>query len=313
MAKISTTVAVAMLEQGTEALKPIDQAVARLAELGFEALDINFCMQDKPGYILATPDWQAQVAKIRETAQYFGAELFQSHLPFVSGFAMGLNPSFRSPAYRDYFRECIRRGCLANAMLGIGWTVVHPLSFPELNYERKASLEENHRFYDPFVELSLKNGTGFAFENALPDLSRAQPTRYCQHYEELIELVDSYQDPRVGICWDTGHANQMKLEQGRAIRAMGERIRCLHLNDNHYGTRDEHLLPYMGQVDWDGVIQALAETGYSGTLNYETVAYAKSSAGEFQQALLVACLENARLLADRFAQVQESHGQTHRG
>ena len=285
-----------MLQPGSRQLQPIPQVMRMLREIGFEALDMNFCLQDFPGYSLSGDDWEARVAEIGEAAAELELELFQSHVPFVSGFAMSVNPRFREAGYEDYFRECIRRACAASGQLGIRWAVAHPLSFPELNFERRASLEGNRRFYDPYVELCLRNGTGFAFENALPDLNRSQPTRYCQHYEELMELVDSYADPMVGICWDTGHANQMKLDQRRAIAVMGIRIKCLHLNDNHYGTRDEHLLPFMGDVDWDGVVQALADIGYAGTLNYETVAYARSAGGAFQRKLVESCYENAVLL-----------------
>ena len=303
MRKISTTVGIMMLAAGQKQLRDISEIIPILRDIGFEALDMNFCMLDMPGYVLAGSGWQERVDKIGETAALQGMELYQSHVPFVSGFAMSLNPKFREPGYEAYFSECIRRACIANGRLGVSWTVAHPLSFPELNYERKASLEANRKFYDPFVELSLKNGTGFTFENALPNLERTQPVRYCQHYEELIELVDSYADPMVGICWDTGHANQMKLDQEKAILSMGSRIKCLHLNDNHYGARDEHLLPFMGEVNWDGVVRALVKTGYSGTLNYETVAYARSARGDFQRKLVEGCFENACLLREMFAKV----------
>lgn len=303
--KLSTTVGIAMLQPDIRQLQPIPRVMRMLKEIGFEALDINFCLQDFPGYILSGDGWEDRVAEIGEVAEALELEVFQSHLPFVSGFAMSLNPRFRETGYEDYFRECIRRACIASGQLRVRWAVAHPLSFPELNYERRASLEANRRFYDPYVELCIRKGTGFAFENALPDLNRNQPTRYCQHYEELMELVDSYADPMVGICWDTGHANQMKLNQRRAIEVMGGRIKCLHLNDNHYGTRDEHLLPFMGDVDWDGVVQALVDTGYAGTLNYETVAYAKSARGAFQRKLVEGCYENAVLLRQMFENAGE--------
>ena len=216
---------------------------------------------------------------------------------------MSLNPKFKEHGYREYFDECTRRACIANGMLGVTWTVAHPLNFPELNFERKASLEANREYYAPFVELCLKNGTGVAFENALPCLDRKQPVRYCQHYEELMELCDSFGEETVGICWDTGHANQMKLDQNRAIRVMGSRIKCLHLNDNHYGTRDEHLLPFMGDVDWNGVVRALVEIGYHGTLNYETVAVTRTADREHQEMLMRASADSAKLLRSMFERI----------
>ena len=300
--KLSTTVGILLANSDSNCLREIPEILELLREAGFEALDMSFCMQDMPNYILGGDDWERRVDQVGQTAARLGLELYQSHIPFVSGFSMMLNPKFRDPGYREYFDECTRRACIANGILGVKWTVAHPQSFPELNYERKASLDANREYYDPFVELCIKNGTGFTFENALPCLNRSQPVRYCQHYEELIELADSYRDPMVGLCWDTGHANQMKLDQGRAIRVMGSRIKVLHINDNHYGGRDEHLLPFMGNVDWDTVVQALVETGYEGTLNYETVALTRTARGPFQMELVKACAENARLLRQLFEQ-----------
>lgn len=302
--KLSISTASLLVARGQTAVRDTPEVMEQLCSCGFEAMDVSFCLHDRENYILGREDWQHQVERIGDTAARQGVELYQSHLPFVSKFAMSVNHKFRESGYREYFDECVRRACVANGMLGIKWSVAHPLSFPELNFERSASLEANRDYYAPFAELCIKNGTGIAFENAVPSLKRDQPVRYCQHYEELAELCDSYDDDQVGICWDTGHANQMKLDQGRAIRVLGGRIKCLHLNDNHYGTRDEHLLPYMGEVDWDAVIRALVETGYDGTLNYETVAVTRTASPEYQDHLMRATVDNGQLLRKQFEQIR---------
>ena len=294
-----------MVNSVSDRLREIPEILKLLKEIGFEALDMSFCMQDRPNYILAGDDWERRVHQVGETAAELGLELYQSHMPFVSGAAMALNPKFRDSSYREYFDQCMHRACIANGILGVKWTVGHPLSFPELNYERKASLDANREYYDSIVELCTKSGTGFVFENALPNLERKHPVRYCQHYDELIELVDSYNDPMVGICWDTGHANQMKLDQGRAIRAIGKLLKVLHINDNHYGTRDEHLLPFMGTVNWNAVIEALVDIGYQGTLNYETVVMTRHAYGDFQLELVRACCRNGMLLRELYEKTRQ--------
>ena len=43
----------------------------------------------------------------------------------------------------------------------------------------------------------------------------------------------------------------------------------LHLNDNVGGHIDAHLIPGFGTADWDGVMRALCDIGYSGTFNFE--------------------------------------------
>ena len=49
---------------------------------------------------------------------------------------------------------------------------------------------------------------------------------------------------------------------------IGKRLRALHINDNR-GEKDDHLLPYLGYVEWEPVLRALKEIGYAGDFTYE--------------------------------------------
>ena len=165
----------------------------------------------------------------------------------------------------------MERAYLACEMLGIKYVTAHPITFAERNCEDRYQQERNREYYDRFVEFGIRHGVGTAFENMTPYLKQQLPYKYCQSYEQLIELVDSYHDDRVAICWDTGHANFMKADQGIALRAIGRRLKSVHINDNKSeATRDEHLLPYMGNIDWTTVINALAEIGYEGNMTLES-------------------------------------------
>lgn len=86
--------------------------------------------------------------------------------------------------------------------------------------------------------------------------------------EELIELADSYNDPRVGVCWDIGHANRVYASQLRPIRLLGKRIIALHVDDNQ-GLADDHLLPFLGNIDWESIMPLWNEIGYKGDFVYE--------------------------------------------
>ena len=45
-------------------------------------------------------------------------------------------------------------------------------------------------------------------------------------------------------------------------------MHTLHVSDGN-GLKDRHAMPGNGSVDWDGVLTALWETGYSGPFLYE--------------------------------------------
>ena len=87
--------------------------------------------------------------------------------------------------------------------------------------------------------------------------------------DDLCELVDSFRDAEMAICWDFGHANLLATEQDKAIEIAGDRIRCTHVHNN-FGDSDGHLPPDTGNIEWSKVMPALARAGYQGALTLET-------------------------------------------
>jgi sugar phosphate isomerase/epimerase len=67
--------------------------------------------------------------------------------------------------------------------------------------------------------------------------------------EHLIEILDLGHLSRIGICLDLGHAH-MTVGIPAAIQTLGTRIASVHTHDNH-GTKDEHLWPGDGTIDWE--------------------------------------------------------------
>ena len=288
----STTIKICLKRYGTKRLTDYTEAVKRLYDTGYRVLDFSFTHQNHEDFILRGDDWQNKVDRVANAAAALGVTFSQSHVPFVKQSHLDGDPSFKLPGYEEYFFESMRRAYIASGMLGVKYAVSHPISFSEYNYEEMPTMERNHQLLDPYVELGIKNNVGTAFENQLPSLDRKYPTRYCTHYEQLIRFVDSYNDPMVAICWDTGHANMMKFDQVRALRAIGHRLKALHINDNHYGTRDEHLLPFLGEIDWYRLIPVLAEIGYDGDMTYESQKVGEAACGEMQKKFLSLTYEN---------------------
>lgn len=298
--KLSTTTGLCQKTGNSAELIDLNEVLRVLRAVGYEELDLSFCFQNRPEYILRGDDWEAKIDRLGETAAKLGIYFYQCHLPFVPGCSPYMCPDFKTPGYAEYFDEVTRRAYIACGKLDVKWAVAHPRTYPEFNYEIKATMEANHAWQDKFIELGIKNGTGTAVENMLPPLDRKFADRFCEHYDQLIDYVDSFNEPMVGICWDTGHANQMQFNQARALRAIGSRLKTLHINDNHYGHSDEHLLPYMGEVDWQGVIDALVEIGYAGNLNYETGKVTFNSWGDVQLDFVKMTYKNGLHLLDLY-------------
>ena len=61
------------------------------------------------------------------------------------------------------------------------------------------------------------------------------------------------------VCFDTGHAHMRGGVQS-AFRTLRERIAAIHVHDNH-GEKDEHLLPFEGDIDWAQTIRDFRSAG----------------------------------------------------
>ena len=117
-------------------------------------------------------------------------------------------------------------------------------------------------------------GISLALEVIPNDLST--PGSLVELLEEQLEL------PNAGICLDFGHAFLMG-DLVDAIETASGHLLVAHVHDNR-GTRDEHLVPFDGNIDWPHALMALRKIGYDGMLLFEV--------GNFGAARVV--LERAR-------------------
>jgi len=73
--------------------------------------------------------------------------------------------------------------------------------------------------------------------------------------EHLVAILEMGHLNSIGVCLDLGHAN-ITVGTLAAIAALGKRIASVHVHDNH-GTKDEHLWPGDGTIDWKATPKAL--------------------------------------------------------
>jgi sugar phosphate isomerase/epimerase len=105
----------------------------------------------------------------------------------------------------------------------------------------------------------------------------------------LAALLESEIDARhVGICLDFGHAHLMG-DVADAVETVAEHLIATHVHDNH-GRDDEHLVPYLGTIDWNLALVTMQKVGYDGTYMMELAGTGSSAA----------VLEEARRARQRF-------------
>ncbi|HSV31631.1 MAG TPA: sugar phosphate isomerase/epimerase [Atribacteraceae bacterium] len=98
---------------------------------------------------------------------------------------------------------------------------------------------------------------------AVEPLNRFE-TYFLNTAKDALELVEEVDSPAVGIHLDTFHMNIEEKSLSQAIKTAGEKLFHVHTCENDRGTPGE------GNIDWDGVFEALKDIGYSGSLVIES-------------------------------------------
>lgn len=207
-------------------------------------------------------------AAISRLAEWLGdtrLELHSMHAPIVDALRGGQWVGSYSIASAD---EARRRAALAEieAALAVAtrvpyrYLVVHvgmPVGeqLPPGDNQPAAAT----RSVEAIVEAASRVNVRVALEVIPNPLST--PGALVRLIEEQLEGLD------VGICLDIGHANLLG-DVGEAFEAVSGHLWTTHVHDNR-GTRDEHLVPYAGAIDWDLAMMVSQKVGYDGVLMFE--------------------------------------------
>ena len=228
------------------------------AEAGFKYISLNLSK------VLGKTEreWELAISDIERILSENKLSCIQSH-PYYYDLLLS------SEIVEEDKEFAIKQAIIATAKLGGEWCVIHPRSAINAGFSASRALEDNRRYLSEYLELATKCGTGIAVEN-LPVFHGIVPVMpfYSSNFEDLCELADSFNDEKMQICWDFGHANLMHFDQADAIRYLGSRIKCTHVHNN-FKSEDSHLPPESGNIPWDKVMPALYSTGFDGGLTLE--------------------------------------------
>ena len=244
---------------------PIEVSVKTCAEAGYKFLDADLSSNLYKDMPLTKNDWEGWTHNLRKLSDSLGVSFIQSHGHWSSGNTLDINGNCPDPEYDEY----IRRSIIASEILGVSWMVLHPVLWPDSDghADYRKSFRYSLDFFAKWGEFASSHNVGIAIENTYnsPDVMRN-----CVRAEELIELVDTLNDPMVKICIDTGHAHLAGLNVPAYIRTVGNRLRVTHIADNHQNS-DEHFAPFNGTIPWREVMQALKEVEYDLGFVFEIV------------------------------------------
>ena len=248
------------------------EGIRLLMDAGYPALDLTMFANNE--YLFDT-DMKSTALKLKAMADERGVIFNQAHAPFGGGY----------DHYTQQLLPLMPRVFTFASYLGIKQVVVHPLQKGRY-YGRETELfEMNRAFYASLAPLAESTGVKIAMEN----MWQTHPVthRICDDVAAPPEELAAYYDAQnrsdlFTVCLDLGHVALCGREPQDAIRILGhDRLGALHVHDVSY-VSDDHTLPGMGRINWDAVIEALADIDYQGEFTFE----ADSFLGRYDNAFL---------------------------
>lgn len=245
--------------RGSASLRSMEETAKLAADAGFMLADYT------PDF--EAENWREMAAHDFETLSKYGIRVEQTHAPFNR--------------YRTYdqadFKKLYRNEFEASKIVGAKYVVVHADEYRTGDrYDEKEIEDFAYEFLSPYVDYAAANGLTVAIENVFEDDAKWPKidgkSRYTSRVYELKGIIDRFNAPEVKCCWDFGHAKCAFGRDGMlgAFKTVSDKVVCTHVHDNYYG-KDLHLMPFLGEIDWEAHMKYLAEIGYSGAFSLEYV------------------------------------------
>lgn len=232
----------------------LEGGIRAIKEAGFDAMDMSYYRAAAAWFL--GDDYREKARLVKRNLDRYGLACSQAHAPQECLYGMVQDDT--SP---EYVR--LKRSMESAAIIGVRYLVVEGMAVPAPSASYR-NLDYNCDFYRRLEPLCREFGIVIAVEN----LKKA--FTYPDLMNEAIRRLDS---PWFRALVDVGHAwVRADLQPGDYIRQLDPGVLCgLHIQDTHGSRRgvDEHLLPWMAEIDFADLMAALREIGYQGDLTLE--------------------------------------------
>jgi sugar phosphate isomerase/epimerase len=128
------------------------------------------------------------------------------------------------------------------------------------------TFEQNKLFFMPILREAEKYGVNILVENF--NKMHHEGLYWIDNAPDLLRQIEVVDHPLFHAVWDAGHANMQDMPQDEALRMLGSHIRALHIQDNMQES-DTHLVPFLGTMNLDAVMNGLLDIGYDGYFTFE--------------------------------------------
>lgn len=203
----------------------------------------------------------ALVKRASQRIRELHLEPYSFHAPFADHIDItSLDPAVRGPAM-----IAVEQAATAAAELGARYLVIHPgpERSPIPGEERLRRMETAADSLNTLARRCRELGTALVLENMLPHL-------FFGTAKDILWILGAISVSDVGICLDTGHA-YLSGDLGTVVHKLSGHLWMVHASDNN-GSRDDHLPPGEGAIDWSAVIAQLSRLRFDGGVILEIAA-----------------------------------------
>lgn len=275
-------------------------------EIGADAVDFDLllysCANKDSIYAKGDEEITEYFSMLKSHAEALGIEIGQTH---------GRIKGFKNiPEDDALLLKDARLDCLATAALSAPYCVMHTTTSIYMGADPDPALMRRLN-YDMFSQI-LPHAKKYGIKIATETFGDAVKFSACDFFGNMEQFLGGFEDvaalaeyaDHFCVCMDTGHTNKA-IKYGNptapeAIRILGGRIKCLHLNDNDTLT-DQHKIPLTGTIDWKEVFDALDEIGYSGNYNMELAYRCFGDDFEYEEAAFAVKVMR-KILSDRYGE-----------
>ncbi len=234
----------------------------KLRSHGYDGFDYQELgsYKNSPLYKMSDEEFKSYLTKVKDCAKANGLVIYQLHgtWPHVDD----LTAEGREKTV-EYFKKCI----LGAKYLGCPKVIVHPI-MPSLflgePYIEEEDFKLNKKMLTALAPVARECGVTVCLENMpFPKYSSFS------HVKLVKKLLAEIDDENIKACLDTGHFNAEKGDIYEAVTLLGDHLAAVHIHDDCKG-QDRHLLPFQGEIDWNGFIRGMREIAFKGVISLET-------------------------------------------
>ena len=233
------------------------ELLTNIKACGFECVELYCSDPHWPDFARASS--QEQMAKVIDEV---GIEVNSIHTPFFRDYESAkagkwFSISDKNQDNRKESTEKIIEALMLAQHCPFKAAVVHVGASSET--EDANTWERMYYSLEEIIPEAKKLGVSIALENITNDFSRGH---------RIANFIAEAKLENLGCCYDSGHATIYHRTVAE-FEEMAPHLLTTHIHDCSDG-KDNHLLPFQGELDWNALAKAWARSPYLGDLIIET-------------------------------------------